>query len=310
MKKAPPTLPRRRTTTRPPAPSVTVIGLGNWGSSLLAGLASAGIHFDEVIVRSKPARTPPGLTLTTLDNASLEAQIFWLCVPDRAIAETSAALVARLVALGRSPKGRVVIHSSGALSIDVLQAASAAGAQIASVAPVMTFPTRRIVPLTGVPFAVESSPALRPKLFKLVRSLGGAPFCIESQNKVLYHASAVMASPLLLSGLVAAQQTAILAGLSPAAACKLLAPMAADTIRNFASRGSANSFSGPIARGDIATMELHLRALVGHPILVQTYRSLALNALECLPSRKREEIARMLGQVIRKPLKKQSPVRN
>jgi len=310
MKKAPTTLPRRRTNSRPPAPSVTVIGLGNWGSSLVAGLSSAGIRIDEVIVRSKPVRNPRGLSFTTLDNASLEAQLFWLCVPDRAIAKTSAALVARLRRLGRSPKGRVVVHSSGALSVDILQAASAAGARVASVAPVMTFPTRRIVPLTGVPFAVESSPALRPKLFKLVRSLGGAPFRIDSQNKVLYHASAVMSSPLLLSALVAAQQTAILAGLSPAAASKLLAPMAAATIHNFVERGSANSFSGPIARGDIATVELHLRALVGHPILVQTYRSLALNALEYLPSRKRDEIARMLDQVIPKPLKKRPPVRD
>jgi predicted short-subunit dehydrogenase-like oxidoreductase (DUF2520 family) len=309
MKKATATLPRRRTTS-PAAPSVTVIGLGNWGSSLVAGLSSAGIRIGEVIVRSKPARSPRGLTLTTLDNASLEAPLFWICVPDRDIAEASAALTARLAWLGRSLEGRVVIHSSGALSIDVLHAAEAAGAQVASVAPVMTFPTRRLVPLTGVPFAVESSAALRPKLFALVRKLGGTPFRIDSQNKVLYHASAVMASPLLLSGLVAAQQTAILAGLSPAAARGLLAPMAAATIRNFVSRGSANSFSGPIARGDIATVELHLRALQGHPILVQTYRSLALNALEYLPSRKREEIARILNRAARKPLKKQPPVRD
>ncbi len=309
MKKATSTSPRRRTSS-PAAPSVTVIGLGNWGSSLVAGLSSAGIRIGEIIVRSKPARSPRGLKLTTLENASLEAPIFWLCVPDRAIAETSAALVARLVSLGRSLKGRVVIHSSGALSIDDLRAAAAAGAQVASVAPVMTFPTRRLVPLAGVPFAVESSAALCPRLFKLVRKLGGAPFRIDSQNKVLYHASAVMASPLLLSGLVAAQQTAILAGLSPAAARGLLAPMAAATIRNFVARGSANSFSGPIARGDIATVELHLRALQGHPMLVQTYRSLALNALEYLPSRKREEIARILNRTGRKPLNKQPPVRN
>ncbi len=309
MKKATTSLPRRRTSS-PAAPSVTVVGLGNWGSSLVAGLSAAGIRIDEVIVRSKPPRNQRGLTLTTLENASLEAPIFWLCVPDRAIAETSAALTARLVELDRPLKGRIVIHSSGALSIDVLHAAATAGAQVASVAPVMTFPTRRIVPLAGVPFAVEASPALRPKLFALVRKLGGAPFRIDSQNKVLYHASAVMASPLLLSGLVAAQQAAILAGLSPAAASRLLAPMAAATIRNFVARGSANSFSGPIARGDIATVELHLRALQGHPMLVQTYRSLALNALEYLPSRKREEIARILNRAARKPLKKQPPVRD
>jgi predicted short-subunit dehydrogenase-like oxidoreductase (DUF2520 family) len=269
---------------------------GNWGTSLVAGLLAAGVGVDEVVVRRMPARRARGLPLTLLEEASLDANTIWLCVPDGVIAEASAQLVKRFRALGRTLDGRNILHSSGALTVEALAAAAAAGAQVAGVAPLMTFPTRRPVALAGVPFAVESSPQLRRKLFGLVRLLGGEPFRIDSPSKILYHAAAVMASPLLLSGLVAAQQTAMLAGLSRAHARRLLAPMAASTIENFAARGPEMSFSGPIARGDIDTMELHLRALSEHPILVEAYRSLARNALEYLPAPRREEMVRMLDR--------------
>jgi predicted short-subunit dehydrogenase-like oxidoreductase (DUF2520 family) len=281
--------------------SIAVIGLGNWGTSLVAGLLSAGVRVDEVIVHKVPSRRAPGLpptlTLTTLEEASLNATAIWLCVPDSAIAAAAAQLVERFRTLGRAMDGRIILHSSGVLTVEALAAAAVAGAQVAGVHPLMTFPTSRPVALTGAPFAVESSPELRRKLFGLVRLLGGEPFRIDSPNKILYHAAAVMASPLLLSGLVAAQQTAMLAGLSQDQARRLLAPMAASTIQNFATRGPGKSFSGPIARGDIATMELHLQALSKHPILVEAYRSLARNALEYLPARKREEMLGMLDRV-------------
>lgn len=281
--------------------SVTVIGLGNWGTSLVAGLSAAGIRVDEVVVPSMTARKPRGLsfTMTTLDTASLSAPVLWLAVPDGAIAQVATAIVERCRKLGRTLEDKILIHSSGALTIEALAAAANAGAQVAGVAPLMTFPTRRPVALAGVPFAVESAPLLRRKLFALVRGLGGEPFRIDSPSKILYHAAAVMASPLLLSGLVAAQQTAMLAGLSAVQARRLLAPMAASTIQNFLTQGSARSFSGPMARGDIATMELHLRALSRHPILIQVYRSLAWNALEYLPARRRDEMVRMLAATAR-----------
>jgi predicted short-subunit dehydrogenase-like oxidoreductase (DUF2520 family) len=143
-----------------------------------------------------------------------------------------------------------------------------------------------------VPFAVEAPPSLSRPLFALVRTLGGAPFRIHSQSKALYHAAATMASPLLLSAMVAAQQTALHAGMSKDQAARLLAPMAARTISNFLARGPSRSFSGPIARGDAGTIELHLQALSKHPILADTYRALVLNAVEYLPSNNKPEIRR------------------
>lgn len=281
------------------ASAIAIIGLGNWGTSLAAGLSAAGIPICEVILRRIPSRKRSGLRRTTLDRAALDAPVLWLCVPDGAIATVAASLVERRRELGRGLDGQIVLHSSGVLTVEALARASEAGAQVGSVHPLMTFPTRRPVSLAGVPFAVESSPGLRRKLFALVRLLGGEPFRIDSPNKILYHAAAMLASPLLLSALVAAQQTAMLAGLSAKQAARLLSPLAASTLHNFVAGGPVASFSGPIARGDTATIQLHLRALAKHPILAGAYRALALNAIKHLPARGREEMVRAIAAASR-----------
>lgn len=276
--------------------SVAVIGMGNWGTSLVAALNSAGIPPREVVIRKRPARGHPGASTTTLNQAVLDAQLIWLCVPDRMITEVSGKVVLRRRQQGLGLKGQIIVHSSGVQSVAALAVAKSAGAGVGSIHPLMTFPARKPVSLDNVPFAVEAVPLLSKPLFALVRALGGTPFRIPSQSKALYHAAATMASPLLLSAMVAAQQTAVLAGMSRNQAAKLLAPMAARTIANFLARGPSRSFSGPIARGDAETIELHLRALSKHPILADTYRALALNAVEYLPTNKKTEIRRKIAK--------------
>jgi predicted short-subunit dehydrogenase-like oxidoreductase (DUF2520 family) len=220
--------------------------------------------------------------------------VLWLCVPDAAIARMTRRLVQRVKARGFTLQGQIVVHSSGALGSGILQAASRAGASVASVHPVMSFPTRAPVSLQGVPFGVEAAAAARPILNSIVRQMGGRPFAIKAENKALYHAVGMLSSPLLVSHLVAAQQAAALAGLSPRQARRLIEPIARATLDNVFLRGAGNSFSGPIARGDLETIRLHLRALKPHPMLAGVYRSLALHALEVLPSPGREPLRRML----------------
>jgi predicted short-subunit dehydrogenase-like oxidoreductase (DUF2520 family) len=261
--------------------SVSIIGPGNWGSSLAHALRVAGVPLHEVIV---PA---------TLNRAQLKADVLWLCVPDAAIAPVVGRLAKRVGARGL--KGQIIVHSSGALSCGVLKAAENVGASVASVHPVMSFPTRTPVPLQGVPFGVEADAAARRILYTIVRRIGGRPFSIKSGNKALYHAVGMLSSPLLVSHLVAAQQAAALAGFSPRQARRLIEPIARATLDNVFARGAAKSFSGPIARGDVQTIRLHLQALESHPMLARVYRSLALYALEALPGQGKKELRRLLS---------------
>jgi predicted short-subunit dehydrogenase-like oxidoreductase (DUF2520 family) len=263
--------------------SVSIIGPGNWGSSLAHALGVAGVPLHEVIV---PA---------TLNRAQLEAGVLWLCVPDAAIAAVTRRLVRRVGARGL--KGQIVVHSSGALSSEVLQAAADVGASVASVHPVMSFPTRTPVALQGVPFGVEAEAAARRILYAIIGRIGGRPFPIKASGagaRALYHAVGVLSSPLLVSHLVAAQEAAALAGFSPRQARQLIEPIARATLDNVFRAGAEKSFSGPIARGDVQTIRLHLQALEAHPILASVYRSLALYALEALPGQGKEKLRRLL----------------
>jgi predicted short-subunit dehydrogenase-like oxidoreductase (DUF2520 family) len=273
--------------------SVSIVGLGNWGSSLAHALNAAGVSLQEVILSSERsgadgsawARTLP---LTTLDRAQLKADVLWLCVPDAAIARVTGRIVKRVGKGGL--KGQIVVHSSGALSAQVLQAATRAGASVASVHPVMSFATRVPVSLQGVPFGVEAEAAGRRILNAIVRQVGGRPFGVEAGSKALYHAVGVLSSPLMVSHLAAAQEAAVLAGFTPRQARRLIEPIVRATLDNFFLRGPGKSFSGPIARGDVQTIDLHLQALKPHPMLAGVYRSLALYALNTLPASSRKKL--------------------
>ncbi len=263
---------------------VSVIGPGNWGSSLIAALRRAEISVREVVAKKGRKNA------TALRAALLDAQILWLCVPDSEIEGATEAIVERRQAQGKALHGQLIVQSSGALTVAVLEAARKAGAAVASVHPAMSFPTRKVVDVRGVLFGVEARPEIRKRLYGLVRKIGGWPFAVRSARKSLYHAAGTLASPLLVSELSAAIATARLAGLSAREAQQWVGMLAQATVRNVFERGMAKSFSGPFARGDIATIRLHLQALAGHPIVAEIYYSLALQAIETLPVKRRSDL--------------------
>ncbi len=263
---------------------VSVIGPGNWGSSLIAALRQAEISVPEVVTEKRRNGA------IALAKARLDAQILWLAVPDSAISNVAAAIVQRQHMQGQTLRGQIVVHSSGALTVASLEAASKAGAAVAAVHPAMSFPTRRTVDVRGVLFGVEAQPAIRRKLYGLIRRIGGSPFAIQAAKKALYHAAGTLASPLLVSELSAAMATARLAGLSSDEARQWVEMLAQATLRNVFERGETKSFSGPFARGDTDTIRLHLQALDEHPIVAGIYRSLARYAIETLPVERRQEL--------------------
>jgi predicted short-subunit dehydrogenase-like oxidoreductase (DUF2520 family) len=318
----------RRTST--PKPGVTVVGLGNWGSSLVhafqasaradraheAPLHDGPLHdgaarrSSPVLLRERvharpaahtrgevPRGAPGGRSrgavsgAIPLEAAALDAHILWLSVPDGAIETT----VERILRRRSSLEGQVVLHSSGALTRDALAVARGAGAMVASVHPLMSFPRRRPVALAGVPFGVEAQErSLRRMLFQLVRQLGGRPFTVPSEGKALYHAACMFASPLITSLLTGAATCLRAAGIDHKEAERLLGPLAAATVANVMREGLRQSLSGPWARGDVSTVKLHLQALQPHPLLAKIYRSMAALALDSLPMHDSQALSELL----------------
>jgi predicted short-subunit dehydrogenase-like oxidoreductase (DUF2520 family) len=271
-------------------PQVSIIGLGNWGSSLARAVTVAKLEVGEIIQgrtgRGRHAQWTRALPLVSFDRACLDAKLIWLCVPDSAIAKVAAQIVKQRSSLN----GQIVIHSSGALSAQALKTVEAAGASIGAAHPMMTFPTRTPIPLAGVPFAVEAEASTRRTLNSVIRRIGGWSFAIEPGSKPFYHLAGMLSSPLLASYLVVAQEMALQAGLTPRQAMQVIEPITRATVDNFFRRGAGKSFSGPIARGDIDTIRLHLQTLDSHPMVAGVYRSLALHAVDALPATSRSKL--------------------
>jgi predicted short-subunit dehydrogenase-like oxidoreductase (DUF2520 family) len=183
-----------------------------------------------------------------------QADLTLLCVPDTAIAAVAASL----------PTGRWIAHVSGATPL----AALAPHGTRFGVHPLQTFgQTGDAGQLDGAWAAVTAEgDEARARGFWLAGTLGLRPFALEDGSRVLYHAGAVIASNYLVTLYRSAAHLFDVAGAPPEA----LVPLMTRTIEN------GFDLTGPIARGDVATVNAHLAAIAAHaPALEEMYRALA-----------------------------------
>jgi len=285
-----------------------IVGAGNFGSALAVSLRRAGYTIDAVIAHSRGAslRKAQGLAKEVGAQAlvgapaTLDVDVVWFCVPDGEVASAAAELdraLARVSArkLAKSAwKGRVALHSSGALTSDELAALRKRGASVASVHPMMTFVRRSRPSLAGVSFAIEGDAAAVRMARQVVKDLGGEAYAIRKKDKAAYHALGTFASPLFTALLAATERVAAIAGLNPKAARRRIIPILRQTLANYAAFGAPGAFSGPIVRGDVDTVKRHLRVLKTVPLARDVYLSLALASLRFLPAKNRTALEKSL----------------
>jgi len=188
----------------------------------------------------------------------------------------------------------VALHSSGALTSDELAALRMRGAALASVHPLMTFVRGSRPSLAGVPFAIEGNPKAVGAARAIVLRLHGRAFIIPKERKEAYHTWGMFASPLLTALLAASERVALAAGVHRKAARERMLPILRQTLANYARLGAPGSFSGPIARGDAATVGKHLQVLLEVPEVREIYVALAHAALRYLPAKNRAVLGKML----------------
>jgi predicted short-subunit dehydrogenase-like oxidoreductase (DUF2520 family) len=278
-------------------PKIAIVGPGRLGSALAVELRRAGYNIREIVSRTKRGSQQRGREVAkragsraaTIKSARLDADLIWFCVPDDEIATS-----ARELAQSTPWKKKLAFHSSGALASDVLRDLGKRGALLASVHPMMTFVRGAIRSFQGVPFALEGDGAAVRMARRIVQDLGGKAFSISKKNKAAYHAWGGFLSPLLVSLLIAGEQVARAAGLSASDARKNMQPIVRQTLANYVKLGPAGAFTGPIGRGDAATVRQHLRVLQKVPIAREVYVTLAWVALRHLPVRNRKELERLL----------------
>jgi predicted short-subunit dehydrogenase-like oxidoreductase (DUF2520 family) len=207
--------------------SLAVVGRGRLGTALAAALATAG--YDVLGPLGRGA-----------DGAGADAVL--LCVPDKQIAAAAAAI----------PTGIPVGHCSGATGLEPLSPHEAF-----SIHPLMT------VTAAGADFeaagaAIDGSTQRALKLAdELARRLGMVPVRIAPEDRVLYHAAATIASNFLVTLEAAAERLAAGVGLER----RLLVPLVRATVENWAELGGERALTGPVARGDEATVAAQRAAI-------------------------------------------------
>lgn len=260
---------RRVASLAPPAP-----GGGRADGGSAAG-PPAALAFDDL---------PAGL-------AGLRPVGGWvLAVSDDAIAQVDE----RLARVGAYRGARWACHLSGALPAALLSAARGEGLAVASLHPLASFPP---VPGAGARaggasapaghpaasppiFALEGDEAALADLERWLSTLGARWARIDPEAKPLYHAAASLAANLGLALVALAGEVAARAGLPRDEAERALAELAAGAMANAARLGPGDALTGPIRRGDVGTVRLHLRALSALPRrFLEVYATLGLEAV-------------------------------
>ena len=278
-------------------PAIAIVGAGNLGTALSLSLVEAGYRIEAIVGRDRGRSLSKARRLALrigsraiLDIEQVKAPILWLCIPDGQIAAAAISL-----APGFEAKGKIVLHSSGALTSDELKPFRKTGAAVASVHPLMTFVKGSPPSLVGVPFALEGDPRAVRAARRIVRDLGGDAYAISKRQKTAYHTWGTFASPLLTALLATTEYVAGLAGVEGKVARRRMIPILLRTLMNYGSVGAAGAFSGPIVRGDVETVRRHLEVLRKAPVPREVYLSLARAAVEYLPTKNKGALRRLLG---------------
>jgi predicted short-subunit dehydrogenase-like oxidoreductase (DUF2520 family) len=241
-------------------PVLALIGAGRVGSTLARACATAGV--DARLAGREDAST-----------AAASAEMVLLCVPDRAIEEACETIA------GAGPK--FVGHTSGASGSNPLAAVAARGAATFGFHPLQTV-ADGTTQLAGSACAISgSTPEALDLAESLARRLGMRPFEIRDEQRAAYHAAASIASNFLVALEESAAQ--LLERSDIADARELLAPLVLRSAANWAERGP-DALTGPIARGDEATVRRHLDAIGDWaPELLELYEALAARTRELAP---------------------------
>jgi len=256
------------------------IGAGMTGTALAVRLADRGWPVIAVSSR-KPASarrlaaSVPGCRAYDTSQEVLDStDLIFITTPDDAIERVCSELDWH--------SGRSVVHCSGAHSVDILAHAAQQGAAVGSFHPLQTFASveQAVQNLPGSTFGLEAEGPLLSTLRELTALLDGTPVLLGPGDKVLYHAAAVLASNYMVTQVKLALDLWREFGVSPEEATGALLPLLQGTLNNIRTVGLPGCLTGPIARGDLDTIERHLVALQDrNPSLLAVYRELGLHTV-------------------------------
>jgi predicted short-subunit dehydrogenase-like oxidoreductase (DUF2520 family) len=212
-----------------------------------------------------------GLEPTRPDEVVGAAELILLTVPD----DTLPDLVGGLAATGAALQGKLLVHTSGAYGLSVLEPAAKVGALPLALHPVMTFTGRDddLNRITGCSFGVTAPEPLRPIAEALVIEMGGEPVWIADADRALYHAALASAANHMVT--LIAESGELLRRIGVEHPGRMLGPLLGAALDNVLRLGLAG-LTGPVVRGDAGTVRKHVDALIlSAPEAADAYVALA-----------------------------------
>jgi predicted short-subunit dehydrogenase-like oxidoreductase (DUF2520 family) len=290
-------------------PKIGFIGAGTVGTALAIRLHEKGYPVVAVASRSKSSADRLAEKVSGCESCDCKqavadaAELVLITTPDDVIAQVAAEL--------RWHKGQSVIHCSGAHSLDILAPAKESGAHPGAFHPLQTFASieHAVKNIPGTTFALEADGELLETLKQMATDLEGNWVQLKAGDKVLYHAAAVIACNYLVTLMKLSTDLWRAFGVSRPEAIRALLPLLRGTLNNLENIGLPNCLTGPIARGDLGTIEKHLEALDKvAPSLLSTYKELGIQTIPIALSKgkidkeKAEELLRILERTAQEAL--------
>jgi len=282
----------------------SIVGAGRLGTALGAALVRRGWQAEAIIDRDARAARQSrriigrGRASTSLAAAAKGGGTVIIAVPDDAVGGVAAALAR---AAGSWAK-RSVFHTSGLLPAGILGPLAKRGARIASLHPVQSFPRKDVPPsvFEGITWGLEGDAAAFEEAEGIVRALRGNVLLLSAKDKAFYHAACALASNAFVALEWTAAEVLGKAGVPEEDARGILLPLVQGTLQNVKSFGLEGALTGPVVRGDAATVRKHLEALKRDPAARDVYtvlgkQILRLAARRGLPAGRVRALKRLLG---------------
>ncbi|ABU59755.1 Rossmann-like and DUF2520 domain-containing protein [Roseiflexus castenholzii] len=281
--------------------TIGIIGAGRAGGALAAAFADAGYRVVALSSQaSESARALAQQIGAIAVDAPVEvaraASLVFLTTPDAAIAP-----VCRTIAEARGWRvGQYVVHCSGALGREALADAAGVGALTGCFHPLQTLagPTTA-ARLQGAYVAVDADPSLAVVLREMAHAIGAIPFDLDSRCRALYHTAAVMVSNYTVALYACGMRLLENAGVPDEVQARALLPLLRGAVESLERATPSEALTGPIARGDDATVARHIAALEAQmPQLLPIYRELgrvALSLARAIPEHRKQALTALLN---------------
>ncbi len=251
---------------------ISIIGAGKIAFSISSALCE--INLPPQIVISKNILSAKNLAkkfniiyyssdyftlLQNISNKNISPNFFILSVPDSEIKNVSN----ELSNLNLDFQNSYFIHLSGTVNILALNSLKRKGANVGSFHIMQTFSTKKdVVNIKNCYVGIESSNKKTERiLFNLSKKLKLKPFIINSEGKIYYHLAGVFASNFLINNLYQSNLLYTKVGIKNINFQDLILPLVKTTLINVEKKDIINSLSGPIERGDIETINNHIKSL-------------------------------------------------